>query len=59
MIALTHIPARNAALEVGKELTPDSVGEGGEVEEGGHSDLIERESKSLRQRGKTERGRYG
>lgn len=45
MITLTHIPARNAALEVGKELTPDSVGEGAELEEGGHDDLIERESK--------------
>ncbi len=45
MITLTHIPARNAVPKVGKELTPDSVGEGAEVEEGGHGDLIERESK--------------
>lgn len=41
MITLTHI----LALQLGKELTPDSVGEGAEVEEGGHGDLIERESK--------------
>lgn len=55
MITLTHIPACNAALEVGKELTPDSVGEGDEVEEGGHGDLIEKESKESRsQREKTE-----
>lgn len=38
MITLTHIPARNAALEVGRELTHDSVGEGAEVEEEGHGD---------------------
>lgn len=46
MITLPHIPARNAALEGGEEVTPDLVAGGGaRVEEGGHGDLIERESK--------------
>ncbi len=49
MITLTHIRACSSALEVGRELTPDLVERGTEVEEGGHGDLIERESKdSLR-----------